>query len=162
VANLASTFCQSMGAVMETAIPDLVGKISYLYRNDTAMAAEPLGLPTCNIMWLGETHQPAGNQFQGLAIVEAQVQIDYTFEMPAEEYGIDAHGVLYDAAADVRVAICNAFAAHHSGSPVGDFAWLDLGQIVTDFGVLRSAMGADQGMVSVRPTIKLRRTYNGR
>lgn len=126
------------------------------------MSATTIGTPWCNLMWLGETHTPASNQFTGLAVVEAQIQADYTFDMPSEEYGIDAAGVLYDAAADLRVAIVEAFYDHVSGSQIGTFDWLDLGQIVTDFGVVRSAMGQDQGQVSIRPTIRLRRAYNAR
>lgn len=162
MSNIATTFLQALGGYIETAIPVLEGRVRYLYRSETAMPATSIGAPWCNLMWLGETHTPSSNQFAGLAVVEAQIQADYTIDMPTEEYGIDAAGVLYDATADLRVAIVEAFHTHVSTGSIGAFDWLDLGPIVTDFGVLRSAMGQDQGQISIRPTVRLRRAYNQR
>lgn len=162
MSSSAETFLVSLGAWIESSIPWLDGRVSYLYRNDTAMAHSPIGPPWLNLQWLMEDQAPMGNQYAGLSIVDASIQADLTIAMPSEDYSGAAMGVLMDAAADLRVAIVEAWKTHHGGAPIGAVDWLSLGNIQTDFGVLRSAMGADQAVISVRPAVKIRRAYNGR
>ncbi len=161
--SVVETFVGALGARLVAALPEIDGRVSYLYRTDASALLDVQGMPSVNLLWLGETHRPASNQFGGLAFVDGQLQADMVVPMTTPNAsGLVDGAILWDAAASLRVAIVEAFHAHTGGSPIGAFDWLDLGDIVTDFGVLRSAMGQDVGMICIRPTVRLRRAYNGR
>jgi len=152
----------AIGAKLAADIPTISGKIQYDYYHDP-VASEEIGLPYCNVLFIGETEEMTSNQLGGLTIVNGLFEVSLYVELTdMDGVTITDRAIGTDALADVRQSIKDLIYDHAAGTTVvPSVGFMDLQSISSTLATVRT-LSQPYVVVTVKPEIRFQRAYDQR